>query len=193
MPAPRRTQRERKAESYQRLLAAAQKVLSEKGYAGATIEEIVKEAGYSQGAFYNHWSSKDQMVTDLVKSVARQQWEHLQNQSLESSNMFENLKAQSGDPRLFFELWLMAVRGHAISSFLREHYEAWRKMLSELLIAKSSHADRPVSDQDARLKASMLIALFDGLLIQYQLDPEAFSGDPFQHGFDRMVRKLAEE
>jgi len=192
MPVPRRTQRERKAESYQRLLEAAQKVLSEKGYAGGTIEDIVREAGYSQGAFYNHWSSKDQMVADLVQTVAQQQLEHLQHQSIESSHMFENLRANSGDPRLFFELWLLAVRGHGIASFLKEHYQSWRQKLAELILDKSDHAGYQTSGQDVMLKASMLMALFDGLLIQYQLDPEAFAGESFQQGFDRMVRKLVE-
>jgi|HigsolmetaAR203D_1030402.scaffolds.fasta_scaffold00226_23 AcrR family transcriptional regulator len=197
MPGARRTQRERKAESYQRLLHAAQKVLSEQGYAGATIEQIVKEAGYSQGAFYNHWSSKEQMVADLVKHVAGQQVDHLQTQSLESGNLFENLKAISGDPRLFFELWLMAARGHPISSFLKEHYRMWRTILSEFILARLRQANQQhssaKSEEAIRLKASMLIALFDGLLIQERLEPGYFSTQAFQLAFDDFVKKLVED
>lgn len=189
MPAPRRTQRERKAESYQRLLAAAQKVLSEKGYAGATIEEIVREAGYSHGAFYNHWPSKDRMVMDLVKNVANRQIEHLRHQGPDGRNIFENLRAISGDPRLFFELWLMAVRGHSISAYLKEHYRTWRNIISEWIAASSDHAH---PDYYTRQKAAMLIALFDGLLIQHQLEPDDFASPAFQQTFDCMVKTFAE-
>jgi AcrR family transcriptional regulator len=184
MPASRRTQRERKAESYRRLLDAAQKVLSDKGYAGATIGEIVKEAGYSQGAFYNHWTSKDHMVMDLVRHVASRQLDHLRNRGPDSGRFFEDLRAESGDPRLFFELWLMAVRGHPIADFLREHYRAWRDVLSEMIRAESESA--------ARIKAALLIALFDGLLIQHELEPDVFAAPEFQQAADRMIRRLAE-
>jgi Transcriptional regulator len=184
MAAPRRTQRERKAESYRRLLAAAQNVLSDKGYAGATIGEIVKAAGYSQGAFYNHWSSKDEMVMDLVRHVANRQLDLLRSQGTEGGDYFGSLQAKSGDPRLFFELWLMAVRGHSIASFLKEHYRAWRDILSDMIRADSESA--------VRTKAAMLIALFDGLLIQHQLEPELFETPEFQQTFDRMVKRLAE-
>jgi Transcriptional regulator len=184
MAVPRRTQRERKRESYQRLLAAAQKVLSDEGYAGATIGEIVKAAGYSQGAFYTHWSSKDEMVMDLVRHVANRQLEHLRSQGPEGGDYFASLQAKSGDPRLFFELWLMAVRGHPIASFLKEHYRVWRDNLSDMI--------RADSDSAVRTKAAMLIALFDGLLIQHQLEPEWFATPEFQQTFDQMINRLAE-
>lgn len=171
-------------------------VLSEKGYAGATIDEIVRKAGYSQGAFYNHWSSKDQMIVDLVKQVAGRQLEHLQSQSLESQHLFEGLKAISGDPKLFFELWLMAVRGHSISTYMKEHYQSWRQILADLIRTKAGDANRqppaPEAEEKAKAKATLLMALFDGLLIQHQLDPAYFSSRLFQDAFDELVKKWVE-
>ena len=41
-----------------RLLEAALRVISRKGYSAATVDEIVKEAGVSKGVAYYHFKSK---------------------------------------------------------------------------------------------------------------------------------------
>ena len=60
---PRRTQSEpvRRAQ----LLTAARKVFRAKGYDGATISEIVREAGVAQGTFYLYFTSKRDAAVSL--------------------------------------------------------------------------------------------------------------------------------
>ncbi len=48
------------------LIEAAMKVFGQKGYARATISEIVKEAGVAQGTFYVYFESKE----DILDAVA---------------------------------------------------------------------------------------------------------------------------
>src|SRR5690242_16957611 len=55
----RRT-KEAAEETRQRLLEAALKVFSQKGYAAATLEEIAQEAQVTRGAIYWHFGSKDE-------------------------------------------------------------------------------------------------------------------------------------
>jgi AcrR family transcriptional regulator len=73
MPKPPRTQRERRAETRGRLLAATQAALVERGYAGATTTEICRRAGVSQGALFNHFASKG----ELLAATAEQLFAHL--------------------------------------------------------------------------------------------------------------------
>jgi AcrR family transcriptional regulator len=47
-----------RAEREDQLLAAARKVFRDKGYEGATVAEIVEEAGVAQGTFYLYYPSK---------------------------------------------------------------------------------------------------------------------------------------
>ena len=65
MPAakPRRTESEpvRRAQ----LLRAARKVFRAKGYDGATVSEIVREAGVAQGTFYLYFPSKKDAAVSL--------------------------------------------------------------------------------------------------------------------------------
>jgi AcrR family transcriptional regulator len=47
-----------RGEREDQLLAAARKVFRNKGYEGATVAEIVEEAGVAQGTFYLYYPSK---------------------------------------------------------------------------------------------------------------------------------------
>lgn len=73
MPKPKRTQRERRAETRSRLLAATQAALVERGYAGATTTEICRRAEVSQGALFKHFASKG----ELLAATAEQLFAHL--------------------------------------------------------------------------------------------------------------------
>ncbi len=54
-------------ETSERVFAAALKVFQRVGIAGASIEEIVKEAGLSRGAFYSSWANKDELVVAILQ------------------------------------------------------------------------------------------------------------------------------
>src|SRR5438874_13713603 len=49
------------------LLAAALRVFARRGYRDAGVDEIAAEAGYSKGALYWHFSSKDALLVTLVE------------------------------------------------------------------------------------------------------------------------------
>ena len=51
-----------------RVLDAASEVFAERGFHGATVEEICERAGFTRGAFYSNFSSKDDLVIHLSTS-----------------------------------------------------------------------------------------------------------------------------
>lgn len=53
----------------QRILEMGKKAFIEKGYEGAYLRDIAKEAGVTTGAFYGHYKDKDALFVDLVKPV----------------------------------------------------------------------------------------------------------------------------
>src|SRR5205085_5933944 len=61
----RAPQQARSAESYQRMLDAAEEVLLEKSFDAATINEIVARAGLTIGAFYARFPDKDSLLREL--------------------------------------------------------------------------------------------------------------------------------
>lgn len=68
-PRPRRSRREeRKEETRAELIAAAAKVFARRGLDGASLEEIAREAGYSTGAIYWHFSDKDDLFLAVFEA-----------------------------------------------------------------------------------------------------------------------------
>src|SRR5207249_4572777 len=49
------------------LLEAAAQVFTQRGYRGATVDAILAEAGLSKGAFYWHFSSKEELFHTLLQ------------------------------------------------------------------------------------------------------------------------------
>ena len=50
-----------------KLVDAALQLFSTSGYDHATVDEISQEAGYSKGAYYFHFSTKDDILLELLR------------------------------------------------------------------------------------------------------------------------------
>jgi AcrR family transcriptional regulator len=60
------TETRRRRETKERLLAAALEVFAETGVGAASIEQISEVAGYTRGAFYSNFSSKEDLLFALL-------------------------------------------------------------------------------------------------------------------------------
>lgn len=55
----------RRLATRRRLLDAASEVFAERGFHGASVEDICERAGFTRGAFYSNFASKDDLVIEL--------------------------------------------------------------------------------------------------------------------------------
>ena len=107
---PRRQQRQH--ETRRRLLDAAAATFTAKGYHGASVSEIVATAGYTTGALYANFDSKEHLFLELID-------EHLDKQRSDVDALL-----REGDPAAF-QQGLRArieglIRGLAQSGDVRE-------------------------------------------------------------------------
>src|SRR5271156_4965846 len=58
---------QQQAVTRERLLAAAEQVIARHGYGGASIDLITAEAGYSKGAVYSNFESKEAVFLELLR------------------------------------------------------------------------------------------------------------------------------
>lgn len=52
-----------------RIIEAARRLVHEKGYDSVSVSDITEAAGVSKGAFYIHYKSKEEVISDLVNFV----------------------------------------------------------------------------------------------------------------------------
>jgi AcrR family transcriptional regulator len=64
VPAERWTQERRRQHTRDLLLDAAEEVFAKRGFEGASLEEIAETAGYTRGAIYKHFGSKEELFLE---------------------------------------------------------------------------------------------------------------------------------
>lgn len=66
----RLTREQSQALTREKLLRSACDVVARDGYDGASVERIAEEAGFSKGAFYSNFSSKEEVLLQLLEGNA---------------------------------------------------------------------------------------------------------------------------
>src|SRR5579863_1002434 len=80
MPVEKLTPERRRERTRTNLLDAAEEIFVRRGVAGASMEEIAAEAGFSRGAVYAHFGSREELLLAVMdRFIARQleQFQHL--------------------------------------------------------------------------------------------------------------------
>jgi TetR/AcrR family transcriptional repressor of nem operon len=57
------------AKNKQAIVTAAARLFRERGVHGVGLNELMREAGFTQGGFYNHFESKDSLVAEVVATA----------------------------------------------------------------------------------------------------------------------------
>ena len=65
-PAKRRTDRNRKEVTHERIVEVASRAIRRSGYAGTGVADIMKEAGLTHGGFYAHFDSRQAMLAEAA-------------------------------------------------------------------------------------------------------------------------------
>src|SRR5271170_3177448 len=68
----RSRQAERTAATRQKLLAASKRIFAQDGFEAARLEDIAAGAGYTRGAFYAHFESKEDIFFALLEEWVRE-------------------------------------------------------------------------------------------------------------------------
>jgi len=165
---------EQQALTRERLLEAGELVFGRLGYGGASIELITAEAGYSKGAFFSNFRSKEALFLELLRRRMERDTTELEKLiRLDPSKLVDRvtrwLKTMHADatfPQLVVELQLHARRSPEFAdqyyALQRNHTEALARIL-EIYFASSS----TTVPFDAMDLASCMTALAHGLSLQY--------------------------
>lgn len=61
--------RQQAAENRNAIVAAAERLFRARGVDAVGLTELMKEAGFTQGGFYNHFKSKDALVAEVMEKA----------------------------------------------------------------------------------------------------------------------------
>src|SRR5256885_6677478 len=111
-----------------KLVDAALKLFATSGYEHATVDDISQEAGYSKGAYYFHFSTKDDVLLELLRIWTEGRTTALASESNGDATDGEPLRrlltgffsydAAPQWPGVLLEFWAQAVRNPEVSQRL---------------------------------------------------------------------------
>lgn len=70
---PRLSREESRLQTRAHLLAAAKRLFVERGFGATSLRDIAAEAGYTQGAFYSNFASKEDLFVELMRERSKAQ------------------------------------------------------------------------------------------------------------------------
>jgi AcrR family transcriptional regulator len=152
-----------------RIIEAALKIFSEKGYHSATMDDIAELLGVSKGALYQYFKSKEDLYKAILETRFRNMTEMLPSTMKAGFEdtcqaFFDNLTKDISSLGLGFEIISEASRNPALAKVERQSYLETTKAIEECL-QQSWNGASPETDVNFHLLAKGLIALFDGLMI----------------------------
>lgn len=164
-----------------------------------TVDEICAAAGFSKGAFYAHFGSKQELLLALIDDdadeVARMvsALDRAADPSITKLRMFARAAivraTEAGRVQLRADLWAAASSDPAVSARLDSAVQQVRQVLRDW-IEQAIEGGKMV-EVPANAFASILLALTDGLMLHHALDASAFKWRNIQTALDVLLASVA--
>ena len=185
-------------ETRDKLFEAAARVFEEHGIGGASIETIAAAAGFTRGAFYSNFVSKDEliiaMLEDHVAQSIRRSLDLLaKHQNLDDFlDAFKRMDRTQQDPLgrsplLHMEMILFVARAEKRRPELAKRLRARRKLIADIVETTLKDSGRPASVNPA-WTAAVVLALEDGFRLHRLIDPETTPADSFLRALSDLRR-----
>jgi len=159
-----------------KILAAAQRVLVAKGFAGLTLRAIAQESGENSAMVQYYFGNKEGLVKAMIDSVFRDDQEDAAAaMSTVTSDdrlprFVDGLRTISSSRsfRVFFDVLPYALRNEGLRGRMARAYDWYRQIKLDWLRAQDQALP---SEQPALLGlAELMTAVVDGLAIQEAID-----------------------
>ncbi len=166
-------------ETRERLLATAETLILQEGYAGMSLDRLLKETQLTKGAFFHHFKGKAELARGVLERYAANdlalftEWaekaDRLSDDPLERVFIFLRLFEEFMDglgkpfPGCIFASYTYESRqfGPDVTEFIRESLDAWAALYIKKLDALISA--RPTAEAvDSQRLAEMVTTIIEG-------------------------------
>ncbi len=196
------TQERRRQQTRDHLLAAAAQVFAERGFHGATLDEVARVAGFTKGAVYSNFKNKDDLFLALFKANYEREMAQIVA-TLESSTvpaadrlsdfvaLIQEESAQAPNSALLYlEFWLYAARNPEGRARLAAIDDEAVHSLAELLRAERDHEDLEPLEDPERV-ARVIEMLFRGIGLLRVMQPDVVDDKLLTVAIEFVARGLA--
>jgi AcrR family transcriptional regulator len=184
----------------EKLFEAAARVFEEQGIGGASIEAIAAAAGFTRGAFYSNFDSKDELIIAMLEDHVEQSIRRNLDLLAKHDNLADFIDAlktmdrSRQDPLgrsslLHMEMILFVARAEKRRPELAKRLRARRKLVADIVeTALKNSGKSPVLNPT--WTAAIVLALEDGFRLHRLIDPETTPADSFLRAIGDLQRAI---
>ncbi|HKC29644.1 MAG TPA: TetR/AcrR family transcriptional regulator [Jatrophihabitans sp.] len=179
----------------EQLLAAARRLLEERGYAHITARDLVAASNTNLASIGYHFGSKAALLNAAIEASFTDWAEQLaalvmsdpdatpmQRATATWTTAQRSMPQRHSILQAYVEALAQALRVPELREQLAEHYRRARTMVATLVAASLDDGTDP-ADPRCTAVATLVIAACDGLALQFLLDPEGSpSADDLEAG-----------
>jgi AcrR family transcriptional regulator len=164
-----------------RILDAAHRLLAEHGHAAVTVTEIAREAGVSRGLLHYYFDSKEHILAEVVRRNVEQSIEETSGRLREASSReelvsqflraYQDTLGRGTGYALYFETFVQGRVHRSVRAELADLLQARRDSLADALRVAEQRGLVTLA-ADPRGVASLILAIGDGVALQYLADPD---------------------
>jgi AcrR family transcriptional regulator len=183
-----------------KLFEAAARVFEEQGIGGASIETLAAAAGFSRGAFYSNFKSKDELIIAMLENHLEQTVRRnldLLRRHQNLADFIEALKTMDRSrqdplgrsPLLHMEMILFVARAEKRRPELAKRLRAGRKLIADILETTSKNSGWKPAIDPAWMGA-IVLAMEDGFRLHRLIDPDTTPADSFLRAIGALRRAI---
>src|SRR6202045_3645533 len=184
----------------EKLFEAAARVFVEQGIGGASIEAIAAAAGFTRGAFYSNFKSKDELIIAMLEDHVEQSIRRIHDLLARHKNLADFIDALTTmdrsqqdplgrSPLLHMEMILFVARAEKRRPELAKRLRARRQLITDIVETALKNAGRSGSLNPA-WTGEILLALEDGFRLHRLIDPETTPADSFLRAIGDLQRAV---
>jgi AcrR family transcriptional regulator len=168
-------------ESKAHILATAMAVFAEKGFARASINDVVRASGLSKGGVYWHFKSKEALIAAIFDHFFVEQLALLDGMLAGDGTAVtkltqlavmtgQSVAAMASQFPTPMEFYALASREAGLQTLLQSHFQNYETKIAALVAQGSANGEFRTVDSHATAKT--IIALFEGVLLIWAISPE---------------------
>jgi AcrR family transcriptional regulator len=192
----RLSRKESQVQTRERLLEAGLQVFSRRGYYAASVDEIAAEAGFSKGAVYSNFESKEDLFLALIDqrfAKDAETYPGISNfmvdrlQSGDGADFKSSVMADRTWNILMVEFFLLAMRDKTNRDKLASRLEQLRGIMAENLSTIYAKRGKKPMLPIEELPWS-IFSLGMGMLLQFYIDPDGLPDGLYERALQHLLK-----
>jgi AcrR family transcriptional regulator len=183
-----------------KLFEAAARVFEEQGINAASIEAIAAAAGFTRGAFYSNFASKDELIVAMLEDHVEQAIRRNLDLLAKHQDMQDYIEAYrkidhsrqdplGRAPLLHMEMILFVARAEKRRPELAKRLRARRKLVTDIIETTARNSGR-TTILNPTWAGALVLALEDGFRLHRLIDPETTPSDSFFRAIGDLQRTM---